>query len=99
MKTTQLDFRELLSFNPLGGVILFLGQRVYLMDAAVQSLLRKEMIETLGQEMVSKLLTRSAYSQGWRITETVKKELPDVWLKQRKAYWDRCYAPCAAMVI
>ncbi|WP_281184556.1 sigma-54-dependent Fis family transcriptional regulator [Trichlorobacter lovleyi] len=84
MKTSQLDFRELLSFNPQGGVIRFLGQRAYLVDATAQGLQRKEFIDAFGPEMVRTIVTRSAYAHGWRVAETVKTELPEVWAEAKE---------------
>jgi two-component system, NtrC family, response regulator HydG len=79
MDTSSLDFRELFSFNPKGGIIRFLGQRVYLVESAAQSLLRKDLLEVLGPETFRIIFTRASYAHGWRIAETVKKEMPEVW--------------------
>ncbi|GFO57883.1 sigma-54-dependent Fis family transcriptional regulator [Geomonas silvestris] len=84
MKTSDLDFRELLSFNPKGGVIRFLGQRVYLMDAAAQSLLRKDLLEVLGPETFRIIFTRASYAHGWRLAQTVEKEMPEAWAEAKQ---------------
>jgi two-component system, NtrC family, response regulator HydG len=84
MKTSQLDLREVLSFNPRGGVIRFLGQRAYLVDAAAQSLLRKDLLEVLGPEMFRIIFTRSAYAHGRRVAETIKNEMPELWSQAKE---------------
>ena len=48
MRASELDLRELLSFEPGGGVIRFGGQRVLLFDAVALGLLRRELIDVLG---------------------------------------------------
>ena len=48
MRATDLDLRELLSFDPKGGVIRFGGERVVLFDAVALGILRKELIDNLG---------------------------------------------------
>ena len=42
MRATDLDLRELLSFEPAGGVIRFGGERVLLFDAVALGVLRRE---------------------------------------------------------
>ena len=48
MRAADLDLRELLAFEPKGGVIRFAGERALLLDAVALGLLRRELIETLG---------------------------------------------------
>ena len=48
MRAADLDLRELVSFEPQGGVIRFGGQRALLLDAAALGLLRRELIQTIG---------------------------------------------------
>jgi DNA-binding NtrC family response regulator len=79
MKIDDLDLRELLSFDPKGGVIHFLGQRILLMDTTALGLLRKELIATLGTYAARCLLTRFGYAHGWRTAQSMKKELPKTW--------------------
>lgn len=84
MKTSQIDFRDLLSFNPQGGVFHFLGLRSYLVDAMAQGLQRKELIDAFGLEMVRTIVTRAAYAHGWRVAETVRNELPEAFAEARE---------------
>jgi two-component system, NtrC family, response regulator HydG len=79
MRTADLDFRDILSFSPVGGAIRFLGQRTLLIDSSAQALMRKELIDLLGYTAARTVITRSAYAHGWRIAETVKNELPSVF--------------------
>jgi two-component system response regulator HydG len=77
----ELDLRELLSFEPKGGLIHFAGQRALLMDAVVLGLLRKELIETVGMTAARGMLTRLGYAHGWRTAEAMKTAFP--WPDER----------------
>ena len=48
MRASDLDLRELLAFEPKGGIIRFANERVLLVDAVALGLLRRELIDTLG---------------------------------------------------
>ena len=48
MRAADLDLRELLQFDPKGGVIRFANERALLLDAVALGLLRRELIDTLG---------------------------------------------------
>jgi two-component system, NtrC family, response regulator HydG len=76
MRAADLDLHELLQLDPTGGVIRFGGQRALLFDAVALGLLRKELIELLGQEGARAALTRFGYAHGWRTAETVKHAYP-----------------------
>jgi len=84
MKTSQLDLRELLSFNHQGGVISLLDQRAYLVDAVSQGLQRKELLTALGPEITRTIVTRSSYAHGWRAAETIKRQLPEAWAEAKE---------------
>jgi DNA-binding NtrC family response regulator len=88
MRLADLDLREMLAFEPKGGVIRFAGQRTLLFDAVALGLLRKELIETLGQTVARGILTRLGYAHGWRTAETLRTELP--WDSERE--WQRAGA-------
>lgn len=72
----ELDLRELLSFEPNGGLIHFAGQRVLLLDPVVLGLLRKELISTVGMTAARGMLTRLGFAHGWRTAETMKNAFP-----------------------
>src|SRR5262245_10057026 len=76
MRASDLDLRELLSFEPKGGVIRFGSERVLLMDAVALGLLRRELIETMGLTAARALLTRFGYAHGWRTAETMRANFP-----------------------
>jgi two-component system response regulator HydG len=76
MKASDLDLRELLSFEPKGGVVRFGGQRAILLDAVALGLLRKELIETLGTPAARGILTRFGYAHGWRTAESLHSAFP-----------------------
>ena len=82
MRATDLDLRELLSFDPRGGVIRFGGERVLLFDAVALGILRKELIESLGVTAARGILTRIGYSHGWRTAESLRSEFP--WESERE---------------
>jgi two-component system response regulator HydG len=72
MRAEDLDLRELLEFEPTGGILRFAGQRALLLDAVALGLLRKELIEDLGWHAARALLSRFGYAHGWRTAETLK---------------------------
>lgn len=85
MRAADLDLRELLSFEPGGGIIRFGNERALLFDAVALGLLRRELIETLGITGARALLTRFGYAHGWRTAETMRQVFPwdndDEWRK------------------
>jgi len=85
MRATDLDLRELLQFDPKGGVIRFAGERVLLLDAVALGLLRRELIDTLGTSAARAVLTRFGYAHGWRTAESLRSGFPwdneDEWRK------------------
>lgn len=85
MRAADLDLRELLHFNPKGGVIRFGDQRALLFDAVALGLLRKELIDTLGESAARAVLTRFGYAHGRRLAESMKTEFP--WDDERE--WKR----------
>ncbi len=78
-RTDHLDLRDILSFQPQGGVIRFLGQRIVMLDAVALGLLRKELIDTFGLSAARGILTRIGYAHGWRLAQALKEGHPDLW--------------------
>jgi two-component system, NtrC family, response regulator HydG len=76
MRAVDLDLRELLQFEPGGGVIRFGGHRVLLFDAVALGLLRQSLISQLGLAGARSILTRFGFAHGVRTAETLRKELP-----------------------
>jgi two-component system response regulator HydG len=76
MRATDLDLRDLLQFEPKGGVLRFGGQRALLLDAVALGLLRRELIEQLGPRGARGVLTRFGYAHGWRTAEALKGAFP-----------------------
>ena len=76
MRAADLDLRELLAFEPRGGVLRFAGERALLLDAVALGLLRRELIETLCAAAARGVLTRFGYAHGWRTAETLREALP-----------------------
>ena len=72
MRATDLDLRELLSFEPGGGVVHFGGERVLLFDTVALGILRRELIESLGMKAARGILTRFGYAHGRRTAETLR---------------------------
>jgi two-component system response regulator HydG len=85
MRATDLDLRELLHFEPQGGVIRFAGERALLLDAVALGLLRRELIETLGTAAARGILTRFGYAHGWRTAETLRDAFP--WDDENQWRW------------
>ena len=75
MRASDLDLRELLQFEPHGGVIRFANERALLLDAVALGLLRRELILTLGTAAARSVLTRFGYAHGWRTAETLHTAL------------------------
>ena len=76
MKVADLDLRELLSFDPHGGVIHFGGERAVIVDVVALGLLRLELIQTVGMAAARGILTRFGYAHGWRTAESLKTQFP-----------------------
>ncbi|MFT3773540.1 MAG: sigma 54-interacting transcriptional regulator [Minicystis sp.] len=76
MRAVDLDLRELLDFEPQGGILRFAGQRALLLDAIALGLLRRELIATVGLTAARGILTRFGYAHGWRTAEVMKTEFP-----------------------
>ncbi|KAB2969819.1 MAG: sigma-54-dependent Fis family transcriptional regulator [Thermoanaerobaculia bacterium] len=76
MRARDLDLRELLSFEPGGGPLRFAGERALLLDAVALGLLRKLLIETLGESAAHGLLTRFGFAHGWRTAESLRTAFP-----------------------
>ncbi len=83
MRAKDLDLRELLSFEPGGGILRFGGERVLLLDAVALGLLRRELIDTVGTTAARGILTRFGYAHGRRMAETLRTafawDSPDDW--------------------
>ena len=83
MNLADLDLRELLSFNPEGGVIEVLGERALLLNAFAIGHLRRDLIETLGVFGARNFLTRLGYANGWQTARNVHMNMPDIWAESR----------------
>jgi two-component system response regulator HydG len=83
MKVEDLDLRNLITFNPKGGVIQFMGHRVLLRDAVAMGLLRRELIKSLGVSAARRILTRLGYAHGWLAADYLGSNYPDM-LKDRR---------------
>ena len=76
MRPADLDLRELLDLPPTGGVLRFADQRVLLMDAGAMGLLRRELVDRLGETAARSVLTRFGFAHGWRTAEAMRDDLP-----------------------
>ncbi|MEQ1728229.1 MAG: sigma-54-dependent Fis family transcriptional regulator [Vicinamibacterales bacterium] len=74
MRASDLDLRELLEFDPKGGVIRFAGDRALLFNTVALGLLRRELVETLGLAPARGILTRFGYAHGWRTAEALRTQ-------------------------
>jgi DNA-binding NtrC family response regulator len=82
MRLSDLDLRELLDFSPRGGIIRFAGQRAVILDTVVLGLLRKEIMETVGQTVARGILTRLGFAHGWRTAQALRTAIP--WESERE---------------
>ncbi|MBN2033403.1 MAG: sigma-54-dependent Fis family transcriptional regulator [Deltaproteobacteria bacterium] len=78
MKASDLDLRNLLSFNPGGGIIQLMGDRVILLDVVAMGLFRRELINSLGFSAARNILTRFGYAHGWLIADKLATNYPDL---------------------
>jgi two-component system response regulator HydG len=76
VRISDLDLRELLEFEPSGGVIRFAGHRAIILDTAALGLLRRQLIETLGQTAARAMLLKFGFAHGWRTAEALKADFP-----------------------
>jgi two-component system, NtrC family, response regulator HydG len=76
MRASDLDLKELLQFDPDGGILRFANERVLLLDAVALGLLRRELIALLGASGARAVLTRFGYAHGWRTAENLRSGLP-----------------------
>src|SRR5580698_4966160 len=76
MRAVDLDLRELLDFDPQGGLLRFAGQRALLFDAVALGLLRRELYATVGHTAARGVLTRFGYAHGWRMAEVLRSGFP-----------------------
>jgi two-component system response regulator HydG len=74
MRASDLDLREMLDFEPAGGVIRFAGDRAVLFNTVALGLLRRELVETLGLVTARGILTRFGYAHGWRVAESLRHQ-------------------------
>lgn len=74
MKASELDLRRIFSFNSKGGTIQFMGHRALIIDAIALGLMRKELIESLGEFAARNILTRMGYAHGWSTADNLDKE-------------------------
>jgi two-component system response regulator HydG len=83
LRARDLDLRELLEFEPKGGILRFAGDRAVLLNTVALGVLRQELIETVGSVTARGILTRFGYAHGWRTAETLKTtfnwETPHEW--------------------
>lgn len=83
MRARDLDLRELMDFEPQGGIIRFAGDRAVLLNTVALGVLRQELIDTVGVTTARGILTRFGYAHGWRTAETLKStfdwESPHEW--------------------
>ena len=75
MRAAELDMAELLDINAERGEIRFAGARAILLDAVALGLLRRQLVDTLGQRMARAILTRFGFAHGWRMAEVLRGEI------------------------
>jgi two-component system, NtrC family, response regulator HydG len=76
MRLDDLDLRELLEFDPKGGVMRFAGDRALILDAVALGLLRRTLIESVGNDATRGIFTRFGYAHGHRTAVTMKNAFP-----------------------
>jgi two-component system, NtrC family, response regulator HydG len=79
MKATDLHLHNLLQDPGETGIVNLLGHRVLIFDAMALGLLRKELIDSMGQHIARCVLSRFGFAHGWRTAESLKKDWPDLF--------------------
>ena len=83
MRADDLSLKELLEFDPSGGIVRFAGRRAVILDAVAYGLLRKELIDTLGVNVARSILTHFGYVHGKRMADAMRAEFswdsPEEW--------------------
>jgi DNA-binding NtrC family response regulator len=74
VRADELNHKELLEFDPEGGLIRFAGQRALLIDAVAMGLLRKYLVENFGLTAARTVLTQFGFAHGWRMAEAMQAE-------------------------
>lgn len=82
MRASDLRLDALFEAGADGGVLTFAGQRVLLLDAAALGLLRKQLVDWLGETAARGVLTRFGYAHGWQTADTLREALP--WDDERE---------------
>ncbi len=72
MRPDDLDHKELLELDPVGGTVRFAGRRALLVDAVAMGLLRKYLVENFGLAAARTVLTQFGFAHGWRTAETLE---------------------------
>jgi two-component system response regulator HydG len=93
MRVEELNHGNLLALDPEGGLIRFASQRALLLDAVALGLLRKYLVENLGNAGARTVLTQFGFAQGWRMAEALKSEFG--W--ESDADWRRAGTRIAAL--
>jgi DNA-binding NtrC family response regulator len=83
MRAEDLDIAELLDIDAARGYIRFAGQRAILLDAVAMGLLRRQLVDTLGHAAARAILTRFAFTHGWRMAEALR----DAFTWERDLDW------------
>jgi hypothetical protein len=65
LELEHLRLAEVLDFQPTLGVIRFHEQRVVILSAAAMGLMRKELVDTLGQDAARRVLRRFGFADGY----------------------------------
>ncbi|MGZ3461582.1 MAG: XylR N-terminal domain-containing protein, partial [Archangium sp.] len=71
MRARDLRIEALLEVDPRQGVR-FAGERALILDAVALGLLRKQLVEMLGQAGARAVLTRFGFAHGWRMAEALR---------------------------
>lgn len=77
MEDQQFRFPELLRFEPDQGEVLFFGSRKLIFQADALGELRKELLNSLGEEIARGVLTRFGYQCGYKDAEALKSVFAD----------------------
>jgi two-component system response regulator HydG len=81
MVDSPADFLNLVEFEPASGEIRVAGNRMLIWDAAAFGLLRKELIQILGEHAARTLLTRFGYAHGRHLAEVIMRRFPDAGME------------------
>ncbi len=72
MRAKDLTLDDVLTLDPDGGPLFFVGERVLLVDALAEGLVRKGLVDALGLAGARAVLSHAGFAHGWKVASAMK---------------------------